>query len=285
MFSHAHWDHYDGIYYLPERDKFEVWSLDLVAGPVAEPFRLHAPFLDARPVKFDRRLRDGETMAWREYHFRCHYLPGQSQFTMGLETTIDGKRCFFTADNFFHQDQFSGTGGWMGLNRSYPLPYAASAQKVLDAAPDWVLAEHGGPFEFNAEDFRRRVAWGKASASAANAVSINGNHRCDWDPNRVHVEPLLQTGRAGARVQSTLVAENPLSRPQCLEVLLEGREQIPDQKLVVELPPGGKVERKLEIPLSGRLSGGRSIFPLRVTEGNAPVGVDAFMVIDIQPPR
>ena len=44
----------------------------------------------------------------------------------------------------------------VGGQRS-PLPYAASAQKVLNASPDWVLAEHGGPFEFNAEDFRRRV--------------------------------------------------------------------------------------------------------------------------------
>jgi glyoxylase-like metal-dependent hydrolase (beta-lactamase superfamily II) len=65
------------------------------------------------------------------------------------------KRCYFTADNFFHQDTFSGSGGWMGLNRSSPPMYAASAQKVLDAAPEWVVAEHGGPFEFSAEDFRR----------------------------------------------------------------------------------------------------------------------------------
>src|SRR5262249_25670366 len=25
MFSHAHFDHYDGVYHLPGRDKFEVW--------------------------------------------------------------------------------------------------------------------------------------------------------------------------------------------------------------------------------------------------------------------
>ena len=32
----------------------------------------------------------------------------------------------FTADNFFHQDQFSGSGGWMGLNRSSPVLYGQS---------------------------------------------------------------------------------------------------------------------------------------------------------------
>jgi hypothetical protein len=40
---------------------------------------------------------------------------------MRLAATIGGidheqvrVRGFFTADNWFHQDQFSGTGGWMG---------------------------------------------------------------------------------------------------------------------------------------------------------------------------
>jgi len=41
-------------------------------------------------VKFDRTPRDGEALTWREYRFRFHELPGQSEFTMGVETTIDG---------------------------------------------------------------------------------------------------------------------------------------------------------------------------------------------------
>src|SRR5262249_47274393 len=69
IFSHAHFDHYDGVYALPDRDKFQVWTLDRVAGPIAEPFRWRAPFIDARPVKIDRLLKDGETAAWREYRF------------------------------------------------------------------------------------------------------------------------------------------------------------------------------------------------------------------------
>src|SRR5262249_21895440 len=36
MFSHAHYDHYDGIYHLPDRDRFEVWTLDQVALPIAD---------------------------------------------------------------------------------------------------------------------------------------------------------------------------------------------------------------------------------------------------------
>jgi glyoxylase-like metal-dependent hydrolase (beta-lactamase superfamily II) len=61
MFSHAHYDHYDGIYHLPDRENFAVWSLDTVARPIAEPALLRAPFLDARPVKFDKTPKDGAT--------------------------------------------------------------------------------------------------------------------------------------------------------------------------------------------------------------------------------
>ena len=66
MFSHAHFDHYDGIYHLPDREKFQVWALDAVARPIAEPFLLRAPFLDARPVKFDKTPKDGDMLTWRE---------------------------------------------------------------------------------------------------------------------------------------------------------------------------------------------------------------------------
>src|SRR5262249_54430167 len=282
FFSHAHWDHYDGIYHLPDRNTFQVWSLDQVARPVADPFLLHAPFLDARPVKFDRLLKDGETATWREYRFRFHHLPGQSAFTMGVEAEIDGKKCFFTADNWFHQDQFSGTGGWMGLNRSWPLPYVASAQKVLDAKPDWVLAEHGGPFEFNAEDFRRRVQWGKESARAADAVCLSGTHRKEWDPHRLHVEPLVQKAKPGAVLKWTLVADNPLTAKEALHVTLEGRGMFADQTWELSVPAGGMVRREFSLRLTDQVPPGRHIFVLRALAGDELDGSDSFLGVDVE---
>jgi glyoxylase-like metal-dependent hydrolase (beta-lactamase superfamily II) len=279
MFSHAHFDHYDGIYHLPERDRFQVWTLDRVATPIADPFLLRAPFLDPRPVKIDRRLKDGETGTWREYTFRFHHLPGQSEFTMGVETTIDGKRCYFTADNWFHQDQFSGTGGWMGLNRSYPLPYAESAQKVLDAAPEWVLAEHGGAFEFNAEDFRRRVQWGRESAKAADAVCVSGSLRRDWDPHRIHVEPLVQKARAGATLKGTLVVSNPLAAAEKLTVTLEGRGLTADQSWDLDVPAGGAARQEVTFRISKDALAGRHVLPLVAARD----GADAFLAVDVEP--
>lgn len=289
MFSHAHFDHYDGVYDLPEYERdgkaagFEVWTLDQVAGPLAEPFRLRAPFLDARPVRFDRRFRDGESGTWREYRFRFQHLPGQSYFTMGVETTIDGKKCFFTADNFFHQDQFSGSGGWMGLNRSWPLPYAESAKKVLAAAPDWVLAEHGGPYEFNAEDYRRRVKWGEASAAAADAICASGNHRIDWDPYRVQAIPILQKAKPGDTIKATLVATSLRARAESFTIILNGRGLCPDQSWTVAVPAGQSREAEIALKLVATIAPGRHVFPLRILEDNEPSQIDAFLAVDVAP--
>jgi glyoxylase-like metal-dependent hydrolase (beta-lactamase superfamily II) len=281
MFSHAHYDHYDGIYELPGRDRFAVWALDSVAGPIASPFQLRAPFLDARPVKFERTPKDGDTLSWREYQFRFHHLPGQSLFTMGVETVIDGKRCFFTADNFFHQDMFSGSGGWMGLNRSFPGLYAASAQKVLNAAPEWVLAEHGGPFEFSAEDFRRRVQWGNISGKAADALSMSGNHRHDWDPHRVHIEPLVQKGKPGGTVQASLVVTNVLGRPEKLTVTLAGRGLTKDQSWELNVP-AGTLRRPIELPLTGEVPAGRHVWTVQALAQGRLDPSDAFVVVDVE---
>jgi glyoxylase-like metal-dependent hydrolase (beta-lactamase superfamily II) len=297
MFTHAHYDHYDGIHDLPNyrsplapggrgvggEGKLEVWALDSVANPIAEPFRLRAPFLDARPVVFDKRPKDGDTLSWREYRFRFRSLPGQSEFTMGIGTTIDGKRCFFTADNFFHQDMFSGSGGWMGLNRSFPPLYAASAKKVLDAAPEWVLAEHGGPFEFNSEDFRRRVEWGNVSAKAADVLCLSGDHLSDWNPHRVHVEPLIQKAKPGATLKATLVATNLQRNREKLRVTLQGHGLTKDQTWELEVPTGTE-RQAIAVPLSRRIPAGRHVFTLEAVNGELIRDQsDAFFVVDVEP--
>ena len=287
MFSHAHYDHYDGVYDLPGydvqgADRFHVWSLDRVAGILGDPLNLRAPFLDARPVRFDKRPADGDTATWREYSFRFHHLPGQSEYTMGVEATIDGKRCYFTADNFFHQDQYSGTGGWMGLNRSWPIPYARSAQKVLDAAPDWVLAEHGGPYVFNAEDYRRRVKWGEESAKAADALCVSGRHRREWDPYRVQATPLLQKAKPGATVKVEVVATAVGDKPETFTISLDGHGLVLDQAWTVEAMPGQPKSFPVELKLSPDVKPGRHIFPIRVRESIGVDALDVFFAIDVE---
>jgi glyoxylase-like metal-dependent hydrolase (beta-lactamase superfamily II) len=279
--SHAHFDHYDGAYVLLGRDKPQVWTLDRVAGAVAEPFKVWAPFLDARPLTVHRRMRDGQTARWREYTLRFHFLPGQTLFTMGVETTIDGKKCLFTADNFFHHDLYSGTGGWMGLNRSGPLLYAASARKVLAIAPEWVLAEHGSAMEYSAADFRRRLAWAQAAARAADGLCPTGLHPHDWNPHAVHVEPVLQAGKAGGTVRAELVVENVLGKPRKLAVRLAGRGKTADQAWEVAVGPATTVRKAFSLKLNEDVPAGRHVFAVRAAQDGVVEPADTFVVVDV----
>lgn len=274
--SHAHYDHFDGAYTLLDKHRPQVWALEQVAGPIAEPFRLRAPFLDARPLKVTRRFADGQEGRWREYTLRFHFLPGQTLYTMGVETTIDGKRCLFTADNFFHHELYSGTGGWMGMNRSGPALYERSARKVLALAPEWVLAEHGSAMEFNKEDFERRVEWARESGKAADALCVSGDHRHDWTPHQVRIEPMLQKGRPGGKVEGELIVENALGKARTLRV------ELGDVAWDVSLPPGGTAKRKVSWPLPDKLPAGRHVFLLRATEAGRVEPGDGFVAVDVE---
>ena len=280
MFSHAHYDHYDGVYHLPNRDELTIWSLDLVARPIAEPLYFRAPFLDARPVAFTRRFRDGDTATWGGYRFRFHHFPGQSYFTMAVETEIDGKKCLFTADNFFHVDLYSGTGGWMGLNRSFPGFYAQSARLVERLRPEWVLAEHGGAFEFNAEDFRRRVRWAEAAGRAADAISPRG-HRFDWDVHRVHVEPLVVSARPGETIRADLVIHNPLEEPDRMRIRTDRDAVLEPVTVEVEVSAHETQRLRIGLRIRSKVAAGRYAVPLQVRRGDVIDPVDAFVIVDV----
>lgn len=282
-FSHAHYDHFDGLYVLPDRKRCDVWSLDLVAAPLKEPNRYRAPFLDPRPIAFTKELKDGETAEWGGYTFKFHHLAGQSYFTSAIEVTIDGKRCLFTADNFFHQDQFSGSGGWMGLNRSYPSVYGTSAQKVLDIAPERVLAEHGGPYVFSAEDYRRRVRWGADAAKATDALCVSGATRWDWNPNRVEFEPHLQTAKAGDKLKGVLRLNNASAKNQTVTMSVRGRGIVPDSTHTLAANAGTSAEKPLELTLAVGTKPGRYVFEVRTSGADGAEGCDCYFAVDVSP--
>jgi len=283
-FSHAHYDHFDGLYYMAGRDRVEVWGLDTVAGPLKEPFRYRAPFLDERPIRFTKELKDGETAAWGGYEFKFHHLPGQTHYTAAIEATIDGKRCLFTADNFFHQDQYSGSGGWMGLNRSSPAVYGTSARKVLTLAPEWVLAEHGGPYVFNAEDYRRRERWGAAAAKACDAVSPSGSHLRDWTPHRVSVEPVRLTAKAGDTVRVTAFLDGLGPAEEVVTLTLRGRGVFDDGPVETKVAPGRRTTAAWTLNLPATLPAGRHPFAVSLSEAAGVEPVDSFVVIDVSTP-
>ncbi len=283
MISHGHNDHYTGLFALPDRDRFQVWTLDRIADVVDHPHRFLAPYVDARVPKVDRRVRDGDVVKWHEYELVMHHLPGQTVFGMGVEVRVDGQHCLFTGDNFYHVEQYSGGGGWSGRNRGLPLGYAASAEKILKMQPDWILAEHGGAFVFNAEDFRRRRDFALRAAELADRISPSGNHRVDWDPQRVCVEPLIVTARLGGEVRVRLVAANPTNSPRKIQIRTTRPEIVAarDWTLAVEAGAEAGLDVVLKIEPTARI--GRQVVPLTVSDAQGLDVSDTFVVLDVPP--
>ena len=281
VITHAHNDHYTGIFALPDRDRFEVWTLDLVADVVGSPHRYHAPYIDPRTVHVDRRFSAGEVVRWREYQLKIHHFPGQTYFTMGVEISIDGRRCFVTADNFFHMEHSNGSGGWSGHNRALPLNYAASANQVFEARPDWILAEHGGPFEFHAEDFRRRREWAFEAAAAADALSPSGNHLFDWDPHRVCIEPIIVRARPADTARCQLVVHNPTGQQQQFKVQLVRPQIVRSFEVVIDVAPGETSRTDVDLEVVAGAPTGCQVIPCSVCCNNATDPADVFVVLAI----
>jgi glyoxylase-like metal-dependent hydrolase (beta-lactamase superfamily II) len=270
------------VFALPKRDQFQVWTVGPVADVIGDPGRFRAPYVDARIVKTDRRLKHEESLNWREYRLTAYHLPGQTVFAMGVEVEVDGKKCFFTGDNVYHVDQYSGSGGWSGFNRGLPGGYARSAQRILDGRPDWVLAEHGGAFEFNAEDFRRRVRWAEKAAAAADALSPSGNHGHDWDPHRIQVEPFLIAGIPGRTVKVQLVVANPTTHERTLTIVSTRPDVVVGREVEITVPANAQKRQEIEWNVNGKLKKGRYVVPLVAREGDTQDAADTIFVLEVE---
>jgi glyoxylase-like metal-dependent hydrolase (beta-lactamase superfamily II) len=217
---------------------------------------------------------------WHEYELTIHHHPGQTNYAMGVEVEIDGKHCLFSGDNFYHADQYTGSGGWSGRNSGLPGGYAATAKAILDMQPDWILAEHGGAFEFNAADFQRRVDWANKAAAAADALSPHGLHAYDWDPQRIRLEPTICQAKPGEKIELTIVATNPLKTSESYTLVpTPGTSRFFPGAFRIEVPGGKTVRKQVTLEVPRDASAGRLILPLLVR--NQPA--DVFVVLEIAP--
>ena len=282
MISHAHNDHYTGIFALPRRESFQVWTLDRIADVVDDPRKYLAPYVDPRVPKVDRRLRDGEVVRWHEYELKIHHLPGQTVFGMGVEVTVDGQHGVFTGDNFYHHEQYSGGGGWSGRNRGLPLGYVQSAEKILALSPLWILAEHGGAFEFQAEDFRRRRDFASKAAALADRLSPSGDHRIDWDPQRVRIEPLISRATPSKPVQLRIVATNPSREPHTYLIRPARPDIVADGQWQLVAPAQSEGALSITLTVGPNVTAGRHVVPFLVEEAGGLDSSDTFTVLELE---
>ncbi len=282
MISHAHNDHYTGIFALPRRDSFQVWTLDRVADVVDHPRKYLAPYVDPRVPNVDRKLKDGEVVRWHEYELKIHHLPGQTVFGLGVEVQVDGHHALFTGDNFYHHEQYSGGGGWSGRNRGLPDGYRRSAEKILAMKPDWILAEHGGAFTFHPDDFERRRDFAREAALLADGLSPSGDHRIDWDPQRVRIEPLISAATPAKPMRCLLVMHNPSRAAVAYTIRPARRDIVTETEWHAIVPAETETSLELTLTVLKGVPTGRHVVPFWVFSDQGLDASDTFIVLEVE---
>jgi len=107
--THIHDDHTCGISYLQRHHGTRCWALDEVAQVLADPAAwASTPCTFPRPIRIERRLKDGERFRWEEYDFEIYFAPGQTEFHSVYAAMIDGRKVAFTGDNYFLAEVVAG---------------------------------------------------------------------------------------------------------------------------------------------------------------------------------
>jgi glyoxylase-like metal-dependent hydrolase (beta-lactamase superfamily II) len=238
LVTHIHCDHVEGIEPLRAvQPDLQVWAHEAIADAIEAPHALRRPYLAERGARVDRRLADGETFTWREYTFRAHYFPGQTDLHAAYEVTIDGRRALFSGDNFYPPQQWGGTGGLCGLNGGHPTRgWRRSIELVLALEPEWILASHIQPFPYRRDDFLACRAWTEEVAAAMRDLAPDATLERHHDPHWVSLTPYVQSAGDGA-ITVTAIVGNPYARGVEASVRL----------IVPSGPQAGNVERRLTL--------------------------------------
>jgi len=265
LVTHIHCDHVEGIDALRAATStvpLSVWAHAAIAGAIEEPHRWRRPWLAERGTRVDRRLAEGEAFTWREYPFRAHDFPGQTDLHAAYEATVDGRCVLFSGDNFYPPQQWGGTGGLCGLNGGHPLRgWRRSIDLILALEPEWILASHIQPFPYRRDDFLACRDWTESVAAAMRDLAPDGCLERHHDPHWITLSPYAQPAASPTPVTARL--QNPYGHPITAEVRLV-------------LPEGwhaSDLERRLTIAAGGSAPADWSITP-RPSARNEMVTLD-----------
>jgi glyoxylase-like metal-dependent hydrolase (beta-lactamase superfamily II) len=266
LVTHIHCDHVEGIEALRAAPggNLAVWTHEAIADAIENPHRWRRPWLAERGTRVDRRLAEGEAFTWREYRFRAHFFPGQTDLHAAYEATVDGRHVLFSGDNFYPPQQWGGTGGLSGLNGGHPTRgWRRSIDLVLALEPEWVLASHIQPFPYRRDDFLACRDWTEAVAAVMRALAPDGCLERHHDPHWIALEPYAQPAATPTPITARL--QNPYPHTVTAEVRLV-------------LPDGWQVEdaeRRLDIPAGGVATAAWGITP-RPSARNEMVTLDVI---------
>lgn len=97
--THYHFDHTDGIRKFQKRVACPCIVEERLADVLVRPTAYRLPCLDSKPIRVDRRVRDGQSWQWNEFKLTAYFYPGQTLYHAALLAEVDELRMLFVGDS------------------------------------------------------------------------------------------------------------------------------------------------------------------------------------------
>ncbi len=261
IITHMHGDHFLEAPHLREKWGAQIWALDNMVDKCEHPewFDYCAPVQSygkgLTGVRIDRAIKkSGETIDWEGFKLTIEWMPGQTEFALGVHGVIDGKKVIFTGDNIDGNPTDPVQNGHEAIvaRNSGILDegYIYGAELMTRVKPDLILAGHSWAIANPAPLIQRYRQWAYDMRDTFRSLSTDNDYRYWFDPFWVRAEPYRSTLRAGEAVELKLEVRSFQTRAQThhIEILT---------------PPGLTAEPRV---LDGRLAAeARGKFSFRIT--------------------
>jgi glyoxylase-like metal-dependent hydrolase (beta-lactamase superfamily II) len=218
--THIHDDHTCGIPFLQKHHGTRCWALEEVAQVLEDPAAwASTPCTFPKPIRIDRRLRDGERFRWEEFEFEIHFAPGQTEFHSVYASTIDGRKVAFTGDNIFLNEVAAGgkteTAYYQTtvLRNSFQLGmHRRCAEVMRQIAPELVCPGHRDVLACFKKDLDHYCDFiARKERAFRELVGEPADHFIDlfW----CRLLPYVTAVRPGEELEYRLLLRNNLGRP------------------------------------------------------------------------
>ena len=229
IITHMHGDHMLEAPHLRAKWGAQIWALDNMVDKCEHPewFEYCAPVqsyskgLDG--VRIDRAIKkSGETVDWEGFKLTIEWMPGQTEFALGVHGVIDGKNVFFTGDNIDgNPDDPAQNGHEAIVARNSGIleeGYIYGAELMTRVKPDLILAGHSWAIANPAPLIERYRKWAYEMRETFRTLSTDEDYRYWFDPFWVRAEPYRNRVQPGASVEMKVHLRNFLSRDQAYHI-------------------------------------------------------------------